>query len=147
VNQASVADKMAQVDAAVENDRMAAMTLPKRGMCIVDEHMAIMDRAYFDELLEYSASLPTGTYLGKRWKRNTRGAVPFWKCSECGSEFSGWIDAETPCEIARLRTKRGGCCCGTLQHFKPEAIWYMGEYYDCGSPDQVGIRWRKIEVI
>ena len=30
---------------------------------------AFMSMKYFDKLLEYSASLPTGTYLGKRWKR------------------------------------------------------------------------------
>lgn len=53
----------------------------------------VLTQAEFDQLLEYSHSLPTGTEIGKRWKRR-RG-----------------ID------------------------------WMIGEYYDIGSPVEVGIRW------
>lgn len=49
----------------------AAMTLPKTGNCFsTTKDTVIMDQAYFNALLNYSASLPTGTYIGKRWKRN-----------------------------------------------------------------------------
>jgi len=47
----------------------AAMTLPKVGSCVVSDDEAVMDLAYFDALAEYSTSLPTGTFVGKRWKR------------------------------------------------------------------------------
>lgn len=49
----------------------AAMTLPKRGTCLVDrvEHEAVMTLDYFDGLLTYNSSLPTGTFIGKRWKK------------------------------------------------------------------------------
>lgn len=46
----------------------AAMTLPTSGSCEVTEHEARMDETYFEQLLEYSSSLPTGTFVGKRWK-------------------------------------------------------------------------------
>lgn len=38
-------------------------------MILVDDKHAIMDRADFDGLLEYSCSIPTGVVIGKRWKR------------------------------------------------------------------------------
>jgi hypothetical protein len=52
----------------------AAMTLPRSGSCEVTDTEARMNVEYFDQLLEYSASLPTGTFVGKRWKaqRNDR---------------------------------------------------------------------------
>lgn len=46
----------------------AAMTLPKSGLCVVTDDAAVMDVEYFDQLLEYSASIPTGMFIGKRWK-------------------------------------------------------------------------------
>lgn len=48
---------------------MAAMTLPKYGTCIVDDTHAVMDQSYFNELLSYDHSMPTGCFIGKRWKR------------------------------------------------------------------------------
>lgn len=41
---------------------------------LVDDRSAILTRQEFDELLEYSLSVPTGTTIGKRWKR---------KCTDC----------------------------------------------------------------
>jgi len=38
-------------------------------MILVDEHTAVMGAEDFRSLLEYSCSLPTGTAIGKRWKR------------------------------------------------------------------------------
>ncbi|KKM74952.1 hypothetical protein LCGC14_1395140 [marine sediment metagenome] len=35
---------------------------------LVDDKTAVMDPRDFEDLLEYSASLPTGTTIGKRWK-------------------------------------------------------------------------------
>lgn len=32
--------------------------------------VTVLTRKEFDELLDYSCSLPTGTTIGKRWKRN-----------------------------------------------------------------------------
>lgn len=62
------------------------MTLPREGVCIVDERTAIMDPIYFRALAEYSMSIPTGTYIGKRWKRSCGGDQ--WLMGEysyCGS--------------------------------------------------------------
>lgn len=36
---------------------------------LFDDHTAIMSRKEFDKLLTYSTSLPTGAFIGKRWKR------------------------------------------------------------------------------
>jgi len=41
---------------------------------LVDDECAMMDRAIFDRLPEYSCSIPSGAYRGKRWKR---------KCTDC----------------------------------------------------------------
>jgi hypothetical protein len=46
-----------------------------------------MTTAEFDRLPEYSGSLPTGTTIGKRWKRNTNyyresWAAPKWFIGE-----------------------------------------------------------------
>jgi len=37
---------------------------------LVDDTCAIMDRKDFDDLPDYSCSLPGGTIIGKRWKRS-----------------------------------------------------------------------------
>lgn len=39
-------------------------------MILVDEKTAVMEPADLAELPEYSWSLPTGTTIGKRWKRS-----------------------------------------------------------------------------
>jgi hypothetical protein len=36
---------------------------------LVDDKTAIVDQEEFDNMLEYSCTLPTGTIVGKRWKR------------------------------------------------------------------------------
>jgi hypothetical protein len=58
------------------------------------------------KLGEYSLTVPTGTTIGKRWKRNL--AIHF------------------------------------DQRLKPH--WIIGEYYDIGNPDRVGIRWYDVEL-
>lgn len=37
---------------------------------LVDVSHAVMERRDFDKLPEYSCTLPTGTTIGKRWKRS-----------------------------------------------------------------------------
>lgn len=74
---------------------------------LTDDVSAVIERKEFDRLPEYSCSLPTGTILGKVWKRR----VPYL------------IVEDEPCK------------------------WYLGEYYDDGTPDQVAIRWREILLV
>lgn len=137
MNQGTFEEKMKRVDWLAEQSKMAAMTLPKSGLCIVDEASALMDAVYFKALGEYSASLPTGTYIGKRWKRNAENA-PQWKCSVCDAKFAGWGSEGQRCPGAP------GPCDGTLSRIEVAADWSMGEYFDMGSEDKVGIKWRKI---
>lgn len=111
MKQTSFEDKMKDADEAVYHAEMAAMTLPKYGMCIVDDKTAVMDKVYFEELGEYSLSLPTGKYFGKRWKR------------ELYKPGRSWSECSIPYDPPR---------------------WWMGEYYDMHSKDQIGIYWRKI---
>lgn len=139
MDQATFEDKMKRVDWLAEQARWAAMTLPKRGICIVDDKTAVMDKVYFKELGEYSASLPTGVYIGKRWKKNTHN-VPHWKCLACAKEFTGWGEEGQYCPDSPH-------CDGRLTHIAQPEDWWMGEYYDLGSETEVGIRWRKILVV
>ena len=43
---------------------------PDSSKILVDDSHALMDRAAFDTLAEYSATIPTGVYPGKMWKRH-----------------------------------------------------------------------------
>lgn len=51
---------------------------------ILEEDGAYMDKREFDGLLEYSTTMPTGTTIGKVWKREMpRGAkMPDWWLGE-----------------------------------------------------------------
>ena len=42
---------------------------PDRGEILVDDRHAVMTRATFDALADYSSSVPTGVYAGKMWRR------------------------------------------------------------------------------
>lgn len=61
-------------------------TLKGRRMILVDEHTALMEQDDLDALGEYSCSIPTGTAIGKRWKRGG------------------------PCECVSRRLRRYGTC-------------------------------------
>lgn len=37
-------------------------------MILVDDKTAVMEPRDFEDLFEYSTSIPTGTTIGKRWK-------------------------------------------------------------------------------
>lgn len=45
---------------------------PKRDQVAVYDDIAIMDRQTLTELPEYSASIPSGAYEGKMWRRQVR---------------------------------------------------------------------------
>jgi hypothetical protein len=134
MKQTSFKEKMKDADEVVYHAKMAAMTLPKDGMCIVDDKTAVMDKVYFEELGEYSSTLPTGQYFGKRWKRNRFGNCPYWKCDTCGTVYGGWAQDGDMCKS----------CEGKINLFKMPEKWIMGEYYDMHSKDQIGIYWREI---
>lgn len=60
---------------------------PSREEILLDETHALMSRATFDQLAEYSGTNPTGAYEGKMWKRHdglfdfrflARGGRPVW---------------------------------------------------------------------
>jgi hypothetical protein len=76
-----------------------------------------LTKAEFDALPEYSASLPTGTTIGKKWKRNN---------------FAHHLG------LMRIDVL------GLTFLFPSPADWWMGEYYDIDDPKKVGIRWSKI---
>jgi hypothetical protein len=137
MEQVSFEEKLAKVDWLVEQARWAKMTLPKSGQCVCDDKTAVMDQEYFDQLGEYSCSLPSGTFIGKRWKRN-QNEGPFWKCKSCGQTFAGFGFRQ------HCMTND---CQGELAHVELLPNWWMGEYYDLGTKDEVGIRWRKIQLV
>ena len=146
MKQASFDEKMAHVEWLAEQARWAAMTLPKRGTCTVDDKTAVMDKEYFDALGDYSMSLPTGTYVGKRWKRDMNGNAPHWRCDTCGAVFTGWAREGDTCP--KRVPGRTSECEGKVHHFEMAEKWYMGEYYELeGRTDEVGIRWREIVMI
>ena len=76
----------------------------------------------FDELSEYSCTLPTGTTLGKRWKRD-QNAYRHPVCAHLHI-FDGTREPDF----------RG-------------PSWWMGEYVPDPDPKMVGIRWYKIEIV
>ena len=60
---------------------------PPAAEILVDDTHALMTRATFDKLAEYSTSFPTGAYEGKMWKRHdgafdeefkADGGMPEW---------------------------------------------------------------------
>ena len=57
-------------------------------MILVDDRTAVMERADLEELPDYSCTLPTGTTIGKRWKRRRNYY----------DESKGWVMGEyAPC--------------------------------------------------
>lgn len=76
-------------------------------------------RREFDEMPEYSASIPTGTTIGKRWRRNAN---------------------------AYRRALRGDVCGIEMVIPLPED-WWMGEFVPSANPEVVGIRWSRIAIV
>ena len=42
---------------------------PAAALIALDDFYAVMERKTFDDLAEYSSSIPSGVYAGKMWKR------------------------------------------------------------------------------
>ncbi len=72
-----------------------------------------------DELLEYSTSIPSGTYIGKLWKRNNNALVRDAKGHNVPPEW-------------------------TMGEYIPDPQAKIGKD---GKPDTIGIKWRKIEIV
>ncbi len=86
---------------AMWREKRAAMSM------LLDDTDAVMSSAEFNQLGEYSCTLPTGTYVGKLWK------------------------------------------CQRPYYVRPgdEVTWWLGEYWDDGTPDRIAIRWRRIHLV
>lgn len=46
---------------------------PDREQILIDDRHAVMSQRTFEQLLEYSATIPTGVYPGKYWRRHDSG--------------------------------------------------------------------------
>lgn len=57
--------------------------------CLTDSKHILLTRAQLESLPEYSASLPTGQYTGKRWRRRYRDADGSlaWQVGEYGCAY------------------------------------------------------------
>jgi hypothetical protein len=71
---------------------------PARERILIDDTHALMLQAEFERLAEYSATMPTGVYPGKMWKRHdgvydpvflAAGGVPTWKLCWFGFSEKG----------------------------------------------------------
>jgi hypothetical protein len=137
VNQESFEEKMKEIEDDAYDARMAAITLPKRGVCVVDDKIAIMDRVYFDELCEYSCSTPTGAFIGKRWKHNNN-AYPPVRCPNCQRQI-GCFYFGTPCPC-------GSGFFSEIVRGLPEE-WFMCEFIKTDDPKRLQIKAREIIVL
>lgn len=59
---------------------------PPRERILVDEKHALMTKADFESLHEYSATMPTGVYPGKMWRRHNGAFDP-----KCRPEDVTWL--------------------------------------------------------
>ncbi|MCH7549650.1 MAG: hypothetical protein IH969_08985 [Candidatus Krumholzibacteriota bacterium] len=75
-----------------------------------------MRQEELDELLEYSTTLPTGTTIGKRWKRRVQVLQSLPRRNPCTVEFS------------------------------EPAVWHMGEYAEHPDPGKTAILWYEIVI-
>lgn len=80
----------------------SAWEQPDRSRITVDATHAMMSQKTFEELMEYSASQPTGAYEGKMWRREdgafdyefiARGGKPTWMLCWYGPSEKGpdWV--------------------------------------------------------
>ena len=83
------------------------------------EEVEYLTQKQFDNLYEYSGSVPTGTTIGKRWKRNRNA----YRILRVRRHFIFW-----------------------KKKIPWEPDWYLGEYEEMSPPDpkNVNIKWRKI---
>lgn len=62
---------------------------PDRHAIEIDNDFALMTKTVFEQLAEYSCSFPSGTYLGKMWKRHAGFRNP----SRKGEWYLCWYNA------------------------------------------------------
>lgn len=71
---------------------------PRRDEILMDSEHAAMTKPAFEKLAEYSATYPSGVYIGKMWKRNDglfdqnyreRGGKPEWMLCWYGESDQG----------------------------------------------------------
>lgn len=70
----------------------------------------ILTKKEFDELPEYSCSLPTGTTIGKKWKKNRLAFVPSAHDPRTGNSIDDWylmeyVEHPDP-KLVGIETKR-----------------------------------------
>jgi hypothetical protein len=57
----------------------SAWDQPKRSEITLDDNYAMMNKKTFEDLAEYSCSMPSGVYEGKMWKRiDWQSQVPYF---------------------------------------------------------------------
>lgn len=95
-----------------------------------DLPVVCMTQADLDALDEYSCSIPTGTRIGKRWKKNLNGYM--------GPSLD-MLDpfASIPHGRIELRHRHE-------EFFEPE--WVMGEYAESGKAGTVLVRWSRVVI-
>lgn len=54
----------------------------------------VLTQAEFDSLPEYSCTLPTGTTIGKKWKRNIHAFDPRYHDPRTGNTIDDWYLCE-----------------------------------------------------
>lgn len=98
---------------------------------LVDAKTAIMTREQFDSLGEYSCTLPTGTYIAKRWKRDVneprRYAIMQGRVSHRSLEEKELADKLNP------------------DDFPPK--WWMGEFAEGDHSEDIKILWREVVIV
>lgn len=96
-----------------------------------EEKVTFLTKKEFEALGEYSCTLPSGTTIGRRWKKNNNAYA-----------WVGWA----PCAGGGVVLRHYWCA--MMQ--PPEgarkidwADWDIGEFYDIGNERKIGIRWTK----
>jgi hypothetical protein len=98
--------------------------------------------AELQALPEYSCSLPSGTYVGKRWKRNINAyARPH--ADDCTAPHEKTTRGIV-CPCIQAFSNRCPQCVAVGKNLKPN--WWLGEYVDDPDPKQIGIVWTRILV-
>jgi hypothetical protein len=104
-----------------------------------------LTREALAELLDYSASLPTGKTLGKRWKcdahlrdRDRLAHSLLRQMLHGPSAIVVKSDGPTVRHLSQLA--------GELAWMKLPALWLVGEYAPHENPELVKINWYRAEV-
>ena len=76
---------------------------------LVDDTHAVMTKAAFDQLNDYSTSLPSGVYIRKRWKRNNAsvpGLGPYSRDYENPDWYLGEYTEDKDPAVAGIKWRR-----------------------------------------